>query len=162
MEQDIAIYLSALQDSLRKKWETLQEVLKLTKQQQNLLGQDELDTEAFDSLLNQKGILIRKMQRLDNGFDSVFRKVRDALQQDAGRYRPQILEMQNFIRTITDCSVQIQALEQKNKLAFESFSKKKRNEIRKFNLNNKTVACYRQNMANQHHEWQSYFLDQKK
>ncbi len=162
MGQDIEVYLSALQDSLRKKWDVLQELLKQTKKQSELLAQKDFKMEDFDAVMDQKDDLIRQMKRLDDGFEAAYGHVAAALKQNPGSYKPQILELQNYIRSITDCSVQIQALEQKNKTVFEQFISDKREEIRNFNLKNKSAASYHQNMTNQHHEWQTYFLDKKK
>ena len=98
----------------------------------------------------------------DEGFDAVFERVRSVLQTNKEAYRPQIVEMQNYIRVITDMSVELQGLEQSNKVLFDKFLHKKRNEIKDFNKSNKTAASYYQNMSNQHQSWQSYFLDKKK
>lgn len=162
MEKDIAVYVSVLHDSLRDKCKVLQEILKLTKEQQELLCREEMDFDAFDALMQDKEVLIQRMQELDRGFQNLFDIIGDALKEDSGRYKAQILEMQNDIREITDCSVKIQALEQKNKEKFTASVAKKRREIRDFKVSNKTAVSYYQNMANQHHEWQSYFVDKKK
>jgi hypothetical protein len=53
-------------------------------------------------------------------------------------------------------------LEQKNKEKFTAAVGKKHREIRDFKISNKTAVSYYQNMANQHHEWQTYFFDKKK
>jgi hypothetical protein len=58
--------------------------------------------------------------------------------------------------------VKIQTAEKRNKELFTSFVSGKRKEIRDFKVSNRTAVTYYQNMANQHHEWQSYFVDKKK
>ena len=102
------------------------------------------------------------MTELDKGFDSVFKKVGIYLSQNKYAYQSRILEMQNLIRSITDVSVELQSLEQQNKNFFNKFLREKRHEISSFKTSNKVAVSYYQNMSNQHREWQSHFLDQRK
>lgn len=162
MDKDIAVYVSVLHDSLRDKCNILQEILKLTQRQEQILGKEEMNFDDFDAVMQDKEVLIQRMQDLDQGFQNLFDSIGTVLKENPERYKTQILEMQNYIRTITDCSVKIQALEQKNKEKFTASVAKKRREIRDFKVSNKTAVSYYQNMANQHHEWQSYFVDKKK
>lgn len=162
MESDLKVYVSALQDALQSKWEILKKMLELTQAQQEVLSAEDVDMERFDALVEEKDILLKRLERLDNGFQELFDKIGTKLKENAEQYKAQVLEMQNYIRTITDCSVKIQTLEQRNKEKFTAFVSGKRKEIREFKKSNKTAVSYYQNMANQHREWQSYFVDKKK
>lgn len=162
MADQVTVYVSILKDSLKEKYEVMQKILNATKHQAEILSKDPVDADAFDELLSQKDELIARIFTLDSGFERVFSKVNPFIQADPQSFKPEILEMQNYIRIITECSVKIQALEQKNKNRFEAFVKSKRKEIRDFNQSNKTASMYYQNMSNQHQQWQTYFLDQKK
>lgn len=162
MADQVTVYVSILKDSLKEKYEVMQKILNATKQQEEILSKDPVDADAFDTLLSRKDELIARIFTLDGGFERVFSKVNPFIQADPQSFKPEILEMQNYIRIITECSVKIQALEQKNKNRFEAFVKSKRKEIRDFNQSNKTASMYYQNMSNQHHQWQTYFLDKKK
>lgn len=162
---DMNVYVSILHDSLRKKLEIITEILYATRQQKKLLSIEkitELDTEEFDRIVDDKQKLIEEMTELDKGFDSVFKKVGIYLSQNKYAYQSQILEMQNLIRSITDVSVELQSLEQQNKNFFNKFLREKRHEISSFKTSNKVAVSYYQNMSNQHREWQSHFLDQRK
>ena len=161
MENDIAVYVSALEDSLRSKEVVLRKLLELTEQQGKVL-QKEMDTEEFDRLMQEKEPCIARVQELDKGFDNLFQRIGTALKANKEQYRPRILQMQDTIRQITDLSVKIQTAERHNKELFTDFVSGKRKEIRDFKKSNKTAVSYYQNMANQHHEWQTYFLDKKK
>ena len=162
MENDVAVYISGLQKSLQDKWEVIQRLYDLTKSQAELLRQEKMDADVFDGLMLQKDELIHKMQRLDNSFDGLFSKVGDVLKANAAKYRTQIEEMQGYIRQITDYSVKLQAMELRNKEAFALYLANERKEIRSFNASSRMAGAYHQNMANQHQEWQTYFLDKKK
>lgn len=162
MADDVAVYISILRDSLKEKYEVVKQILQATQRQRDILEASSVDADAFEEQLSIKDTLIAKMLELDTGFDRVFKKVDSFLKADPQSYKQQILEMQNYIRVITECSVKIQAIESKNKFKFEEFVRNKRKEIREFKTSNKTAVSYYQNMANQHHEWQTYFVDQKK
>ena len=166
-ENETAVYIAALEDSLQKKAEVMTELLSLTRQQQQVLEQEDFRKDSagmdeFDELVARKETLLTQIAELDRGFDSIFAKSGNALKTQKDRYRDRILQMQNAIRSITDDGVRIQGLEQRNRQVFLTKISGAKKEIRDFKVNNKTAATYYQNMANQHHAWQTYFLDQKK
>ena len=162
---DINVYISILSDSLKKKMDVLKKMLSLTKEQNVILSEkeiDKVDVDGFDGAVEKKGKLLLEMQELDKGFDSVYKKVGKFLSENKEKYKSEILEMQNLIRSITDIGMELESLEQKNKIKFNDYIRKKRNSINSFKQSNKVATSYYQNMSNQHREWQSHFLDQKK
>lgn len=162
MENDIAVYVTALEDSLQSKEQVLQNLLRLTEEQRLVLEQEQVDADAFDNLLEEKEVYIKKLEELDQGFEKLFQRIGTAIKAEKERYKAQILRMQELIRKITECSMKIQMAEKQNRELFDAFMSGKRREIRDFKVSNKTAVSYYQNMANQHHEWQSYFMDKKK
>ena len=160
--ENMNVYITVLHDSLSRKVDVVKEILKYTKEQNVILSSDDVDVDRFDDIISEKDVLIKKLEELDNGFDTTFDRVKEELKNNKSMYKSQILEMQNYIRVITDMSVEIESLEQSNKTIFADFLRGKRKEIRKFNVNNKIAASYNSNMPNQHQNWQSYFLDKKK
>lgn len=159
---DSSVYVTVLHDSLARKVDIVKEILELTREQKKILSASEMDAEKFDNIIEKKGVRIEEILEIDKGFNSVFDRVKIEIQANKEKYRTQIIEMQNYIRVITDMSVELESLEQSNKLKFDEFVHKKRSEIKNFNISNKTAASYYQNMSNQHHSWQTYFLDKKK
>ena len=160
--ENINVYITVLHDSLSRKVDVVKEILKYTKEQNVILSSDDVDIDRFDDIIGEKDVLLKKLEELDRGFDSTFDRVKDELKNNKEIYKSQILEMQNYIRVITDLSVEIESLEQSNKDMFADFLRGERKEIKKFNINNKIAASYNSNMPNQHQDWQSYFLDKKK
>lgn len=156
------VYVTALQDSLQKKMDVLKQLLQLTQEQGELLGQEEPNIDAFDDIMLKKEELLREMTELDKGFEALFAKVGAELKEKKYQYQDQVKQMQNMIRSITDCGVRIEGLEKQNKNAFQEYLAGARREIRDFKSSNKMATSYSQNMANQHQQWQSYFMDQKK
>ena len=161
MEQEMGVYISALQNSLKNKYEVLQKIYAATKKQQEAVSKEELDMDGFEAVIEEKETLIQRMLELDDGFNSIFGKISDELHREKQQYKPQILELQNMLRAITDLGVKIQALEQKNKSRFDGLAAKKRREIKEFQASSRTASTYNQHMANQHQQWQSYFMDKK-
>lgn len=159
---NINTYISVLHGSLRKKLDLIKKLLELTKEQNKILNQETIDIDNFDRLVSKKEVKINEMLEIDRGFQTVFNKISSVIKESPQQYRQQILEMQNFIRTITDIGVEIENLEQKNKEKFNKYLASKRSDIKNFKVSNKTAVSYYKNMSNQHREWQSYFIDSKK
>ena len=162
MEQEIGVYVTALQTALQEKRKILRELLQLTQEQEQIFGNKEMDADDFERLLQEKEKWLNKIQELDKGFQNLFDKIGSSLKENKQQYKQQILSMQEDIRAITDCGVQIEALEKKNRDSFALFASGKRKEIRNFRMNTKSAATYHRNMADQQQEWQTYFMDKKK
>ena len=163
--ENINVYITILSDSLKKKMDVLQDILNLTKEQGQILSEkdtEKMHVDGFDRIVEKKDELLKEMQELDNGFDSVYKKIGKILADNKDTYKSAILQMQNLIRSITDIGVQLESLEQQNKTKFNTFIRNKRHAINDFKQSNRVATSYYQNMSNQHRVWQSHFLDQKK
>ncbi len=123
-------YLSVLEDSLKKKLQILDELTDYTTQQQELLKVEELDYEAFDRLVDQKEPLIQKIMELDQGFETVYDRIKEQLLGNKEQYAAQIRALQSLIGELTDKSVKLQTMEQRNKSAVEQQFRKSREKIR--------------------------------
>ncbi len=161
MSTEMNVYMSALQDSLRKKREVLQRLYDLTQQQKAVLEQENVDVDRFEELMESKEGEITILNSLNAGFQSLFEKVESTMQDQRYQYEKQIRQMQEDIRAITDLSVQIEGLEHQNRDAFQAYLLRERKEIQAGRASSRTAVSYYQNMPNQHHEWQTYFMDQK-
>ena len=129
MENDIGVYVTALQTALQDKRRIMNELLRLTQEQEQILGKKEMDAEDFEKLLQEKEAWINRIQELDKGFQNLFDKIGSSLKKKKQEYKKQVLLMQEDIRAITDCGVQIEALEKKNRDSFAVFASGKRKEI---------------------------------
>ena len=159
---NINTYISVLHGSLRKKLELIKEILELTKEQNKILSKEDIDADYFERIVDEKDRKINEVLTIDKGFQSLFDKISVYIKANPQTYRQQILEMQNFIRPITDIGVEIENLEYKNREKFKKYILLKRNNIKDFKVSNKTAVSYYKNMSNQHREWQSYFIDSRK
>ena len=154
-------YLSVLEDSLRKKLEIVDELTAYTLEQQELLQAEELDYEGFDQLVEKKDPLIQKIMELDQGFETVYDRIKEQLLQNKEQYAAQIRTLQTLISDLTDKSVKLQAMEQRNKSTVEQQFRKSRETIRKGRQNQQAALNYYKNMNNSNYV-PPQFLDNKK
>lgn len=154
-------YIKLLQDTLERKLLVIRELLELSQQQNDCLKNEIFDEEQFDELLNQKEILLEELNQLDSGFERAYELVRREVADHKNLYKNEITALQRTIRRITDISVNIQAIEKRNRDAMVVVLSKKRKEIKNFKVQNQAVTSYYKTMANQH-EIQSFFYDKKK
>lgn len=155
------VYINVLADSLQKKQTALQEILKITKQQEELLKIGDFAEEDFLKLVNQKQRYISKMQELDNGFEAIYNRVKVELEAGKEQYRSQITRIQRLIVQVTELGVDIEALEKRNKAQMDKVIEQRQEIIRGKRMNNNGVSNYYRNILSQQYN-QSYFLDQKK
>lgn len=155
------IYTHILIESLKKKKEALEEILKCTQKQEEVLAEENFDEEIFDTLIDRKQQYITVINNLDEGFDLTFERVKGELDQHREMLKNEILSLQELIRQVTDLSTRIQVLENRNKLAFEKKMKTKRENIKMARKSSQSVSKYYQNAANAH-MGESIFLDKKK
>lgn len=153
-------YLSLLEDSLKKKNRLLDQLLKLTQEQEKLIKEEDIEDDKFDKTIEEKEPLIEKVTDLNVGFEQVYNRIKEGLVSNKDKYHEEIQSLQRLIQELTDKGVRLQALEKRNKVNIELYLKDKRNDIKNFKLSNKTVSNYYKNMANQSQE-ESYFFDKK-
>lgn len=157
-----AVYVNMMRDSLVRKKQILSFLYDATKEQEQLLKNEDMDPDDFKRLIDEKGERIEELNTIDEGFDTLFRLVKKEIEENRQDYRDEILQMQKLIAEIAEAGVQIQALEQQNSGHFKTYLARNRKAIRKFHVNSKTAGAYYQNMANAHKPQTSYFFDEKK
>lgn len=120
-------YIVALTESLEKKIKVLDEIQRIIKFQTELLAQEELDYEAFDSYMDDRDICLDKLDKLDEGFELVYERVANELKDNKSEYADLIKKMQGLIKEITDKTTAIAAADKRNKSSVENaFIKDKR------------------------------------
>lgn len=155
------IYTHILIESLKKKKEALKEILGYTKEQEELLNQENFEEEVFENFIDKKQKYIEVINKLDEGFELTFERVKEELGEHKEMFKNEILTLQGLIREVTEVSTQIQVLENRNKVSFENKMRVKRDNIKKARLSSQSVSKYYQNTANAYNG-ESIFLDKKK
>ena len=154
-------YITALKQGLEKKIQILDKIIEENALQRQLLADPELDPDDFEKNLNDKAALVEQLTMLDDGFDAVYERVREELQQNRAAYAVDITCMQKYISTIMEKSTQIQTEEQRNReLVVQKFASVKK-QIREVKSSHKAVNEYYQNMMKLNYV-EPQFMDNKK
>lgn len=135
-----------LVESLEKKSRVLDEIIAENEAQEILFKQEELDVEALDASADRMGELAQKLELLDEGFESVYDRIREELIDNKSAYRAEIGRMQELIAEITDKVVGINAARMRNKLQAETQFKKSRQQIGRVSSKMKASQNYYNNM----------------
>lgn len=155
-------YVRMLRESLEKKIGVLTSIRQMDAEQASILKDQNSTPDAFEENLERKGALIDSINRLDQGFEQMYERVRETLQRDGReKYADEIRLMQNAIRQITDLSSAIQADEKKNRVLAEKKFANIREQAREIRKNQKAVSTYYKNMM-KINEVDPQFLDSKK
>lgn len=153
-------YLQVLEESLHKKVSVLERMSRLNEEQEKLLSEKEVDMDAFDLTLDQKGTLIDELNKLDEGFESLYQHIKEQLAKEKEKYRPHITRLQEMIAKITDQSVSLQAQEARNKRLAEQYFSRLKKEVKQGRVNSKAALDYYRNM-NKSSVIQPQFMDKK-
>lgn len=154
-------YVDIMIQSLNKKIQVLKEISKLNVLQKELLEDEKADAEAFDKTVEDKSKLIQQLEQLDSGFDKLFERVREELQEHKEAYKDKIATMQTCIRKITDLSMELQTQEARNKDLMTRKFVSVRQKAKIVRTNTKVANQYYQNMM-QINYVDPQFLDNKK
>lgn len=139
-------YVTALIESLEKKISVLDEIIAKNKEQSDLLRTDPFSFDAFDKNTEEKGVLIFRLEKLDDGFETLYARVKEELDGNRALYANEIRRMQDLIRQITEKSASIQAEEARNKAALENVFKSERDRIKTGRSGVKALQSYNQAM----------------
>lgn len=161
-ENPNTVYVKILVDTLERKKEALEFLSSVTKEQEGLLEAESFSMEAFEGTLEKKEGLIQSLNQLEDGFEAFYKRLELILPREKESHREELQRAQRLIGEITDLSVKLQAMEERNKEKLTRVLVHQRQSIKSFKVSKKTAEKYYHNMANQHQEGQSYFLDKKK
>lgn len=139
-------YIQMMLESLQKKEQVLDGLLVQSEKQKEVLSAQEVDWDSFDQITVAKGELIDELLKLDEGFDALFERVKEPLTKQKDAYKTEIGFMQATIRSLTDKSAELEALEQRNKKMVESRMAESRQAIRQSKLGSQAAMQYYQRM----------------
>ncbi len=154
-------YLTVLEESLTKKAELLKEVEEYSKKQSEIFGAKQMTLPSLDEIMNKKAELITKLGKLDDGFDSLYQKIKKELIQNKEQYATQIKRIQELIGEVTALSNSIQAIEARNKKMVEQYFREEKLSLSKQRNSSKVSLNYYNNM-NKVNNVPPQFMDEKK
>jgi len=153
-------YLRIMIDSLQKKKEILQRVVSYNEEQQRILESDTFNGDLFEYNMQKKSECIDELNSLDEGFQSVYDRIKADVEQYKQRYKGDIKEMQELIKEVTALSATIQAQEARNKVEVEFKFRQLREDAKTAKRSVSMANKYYQNMSKISSEPQ--FMDKKK
>ena len=135
-------YLGILEESLQKKLKVLEEIAVYNKEQEQLLRKESVSLEELDENMSHKDELIQKVTALDEGFETLYERIKEQILTHKDDYKEQIRKLQQLISQVTEKSVSIQAQEARNKKLIEDYFKKERSQLRQNRQSYKAAYNY--------------------
>ena len=154
-------YLNILEDSLREKLGVLEEISRYNQEQEILLKKPEVSLEELDDNMARKDELIDKLSGLDQGFETLYERIREQLLAGKDAYKTQIKKLQELISQVTEKGVSIQAQEARNKKLVERYFAGEKAQLKQGRQTSKAAYNYYKNMSNSN-VMSSQYMDQKK
>lgn len=154
-------YLQVLEESLHKKMDVLRKIEEVNVRQEQILKSEMVLDDEFDKSITDKGVLIEQLKKLDEGFESLYERIKEQLSVGKERYKVQIAALQKLITEVTEKGVSIQAQEARNKILVEQFFAQRKQELQKGRRSSKIALDYYRNM-NQTQVVMPQFMDKKK
>lgn len=141
-------YLVILEESLQKKLKVLEEIAVYNQEQEQLLRKESVSLEELDENMKQKDELIQKVTALDEGFETLYERIKEQLLADKDAYKEQIRKLQQLISQVTEKGVSIQAQETRNKKLIEDYFKKERSQLRQNRQSSRAAYNYYKSVNN--------------
>ena len=154
-------YIEILLQSLVKKSSVLDKIMEANEEHARIAAEKEFDPEAFDVVFDKKDELIKELEQLDKGFNTVYTRVKEELVGNKDSYKDEIVKMQALITEITDKSMNIQATEKRNKEALMNRMDMVKREIYQAKNTKKVATSYYKNMNGLNYV-EPQFMDRKK
>ena len=154
-------YVIMLRESLQKKVSLLRDIIIRNEEQRDILRDEGASADDFQANVDAKDELVQQIVALDDGFESIFKKVERELSVSREKYADEIRRMQSLIQEITDLSEKVKSQEKTNAdLARVKFSSIK-SQVKKVRQSQKAVNNYYRNMMSANY-YDPQFYDNKK
>ncbi len=153
-------YINILTESLERKLKVLKDIEELDLKETELLGKDIPDLTAFDLNMEKKRELIEELDRLDDGFEETYALVREELEKNKESHKEEIKRLQTLIGQITEKTMRIGAMENRNRDTVKKKFSGRRKEIGGKRTALKAANAYSDNMR-RINKIDAFFVDKK-
>lgn len=157
-------YITIMIESLQKK-EVLLDTLLVKNEAQAacIQGKEygDIQWDSFQVLMAEKQTLIDRLNELDEGFETLYSRVKDELSENKLAYAEEIRVMQELITRVTDKGMAIRAGEEANRSAIEQILGNAKQAIRQSKVSVKAASDYYKTMSRVT-ATEPQFLDRKK
>lgn len=139
-------YLTMLDQSLDQKKQMLDQMIEMTATQKASLDKDPVDWTDFDNLVEKKAEMIERLDRMDDGFESVYERIREELLKDKDQHKDFVISIQKKIQAVSDASAALMAAERRNKEMVETKMSDERKKLQQSKTTSKVASNYYRNM----------------
>lgn len=143
----ITQYLDNLENGLVEKSSLLSKLTELSEKQREVVTKDNIDWDEFDRLTDLKAEQVTKLDVLDEGFDSVYNRIKEELGNNKDKYKDRIQSLQKLISEVTEKSTSLMALEQRNKEVISLSFNKAKQKLNQSKVNSKVASNYYKAMS---------------
>ena len=154
-------YIQVLIDSLKKKSAVLDRISELNEEQKQLAATGKVDLEEFQKTLDGKQDCIDELNKLDEGFELVYERVKPELVDNAENHKDAIILLKRLISEITDKSMHVQTEEERNRQMIAAQYATYKKEIRQYKMGRNVTTSY-YNSMNKLQNVEPVFMDKKK
>ena len=143
-------YVQIMIESLTKKSELLDKLIRKNEEQHECVANkkfDEVDWDSFNLIVEQKQASIDRIVRMDEGFQSLYDRVKEQLNEDRDRYADKIRQIQKLIIKVTDQGAKITTGEERNRKIIEKLFGGRKKEIKRTRNSLKVANSYAQTMS---------------
>lgn len=139
-------YLQILIECLEKKQIVLGEIRSLDEKQADMLMQETVDKVAFDESMDEKQVLIDRLNQLDEGFQKTYDLVKDEVQNNKESYLEQLRRLKELVNLVVEQGVSIQVQEERLKQRVSAVIRKEYAGLQQKRMSARATQGYYQNM----------------
>ncbi len=154
-------YITILIESLEKKSEVLDKVIETDAEQTEIISKEDPDMDALSKNMDVIGELALELEKLDDGFESVYEKVREELLANKSAYSKEIKRMQELITEVTEKTVKVQTTETRNKNKVVQMFKNERRKLGTRRQSARVINDYKHMVNNLDKQAEPFFMDSK-
>lgn len=143
-------YIQIMIESLTRKSELLDRIIVKNEQMHDCVAgktYEEVNWDSFNLIVEQKQESIDRIIKMDEGFQSLYDRVKEQLQEDKDKYADKIKEIQKLITVITEQGVKITTGEERNRRIIEKVFGNRKKEIKRTRNSLKVANSYAQTMS---------------
>lgn len=143
-------YIQIMIESLTKKSEILDHlIIKNDEQRDCVEGKkyDEIDWDSFNLIVAQKQMYIDRIIKMDEGFQSLYERVKEQLADNKDKYADKIKEIQKLIEKVTGQGIKITTGEERNRKIIEKVFGNRKKEIKRTRNSLRVANSYAQTMS---------------
>lgn len=143
-------YIQIMIESLTKKSELLDKLIRKNEEMHNCVAgkqYEEVDWDAFNLIVAEKQTAIDRIVKMDDGFQSLYDRVKEQLNEDKDKYADKIKEIQKLIEKVTGQGVRITTGEERNRKIIEKVFGNRKKEIKRTRNSLRVANSYAQTMS---------------